>query len=435
MRTASDHVLRDTRRTLVGTGLGNALEWFDWSIYSIFAPFFAASFFPPGDKIAALLSTFAIFAVGFVARPVGAIIFGRLGDRIGRKTTLALTVPFIALGAFVIGASPTYEAVGVLASIILVVARLIQGLAYGGEQPAAGAYLAERAPAERRGMWSSLIYFSGTLGALAATLLGTIMLTAFGTKAMYEWGWRIPFIVAGFAGLYTLYMRRRMKESEQFAKTAEVDSPKPGLWRDMWAMRRSVLQVIGITVGLTVGYYYWGSATTAYSISVLGANPSDVLMASIGANLIFIALLPVWGRVSDRIGRRPVFLIGAIGLVVIMFPVSQLVDGNPFHLFIAMTIALIFLSAPCAISPATMAELFPTRVRTAGVAIPSAIAIALFGGTALYLQTWLSTAFGTWAFLAYVVVLLLVSTVTILRMPETRGKTLNDDISSFKVRR
>ncbi|MDF3312838.1 MFS transporter [Rhodococcus sp. T2V] len=423
------------RRTLVGTGFGNALEWFDWSIYSTFAPFFAASFFNADDPVSAFLAAAVVFAVGFIARPVGAILFGRLGDRVGRRNTLSITVALIALGSLIIGISPSYQSIGVVASVILIVARLIQGLAYGGEQPTAGAYLSELAPAERRGLWSTLVYGSGTAGALVGTSLGAIMSAVFGSAAMYEWGWRVPFIIAGIGGVFALYVRQRMEETEQFTteiKTVSADAaPRSSMWRDMWMMRRSALMVIGMGIGLTVAYYYWLVATTSYSIAVLQADPTSILLVSLVASLLFIALLPAWGILSDKIGRRPVQLIGIIGTAALLFPLSGLIDGNPWHLLIALSIANVFLSAPCAISPAVMAELFPTRVRTAGIAIPLAIATSLFGGTALYLNIWLTTSVGPNAFLFYVLALLVISGITVFVMPETKGRILNDDADVF----
>lgn len=424
----------EARRSLVGTGVGNALEWFDWSIYATFAPFFAASFFDPEDPTSAFLAALVVFAVGFIARPVGAIVFGRMGDRLGRKKALSITVTLIAIGALMIGVSPTYAMVGVWASVFLVTARLVQGLAYGAEQPTAGAYLSERAPANRRGRWASLVYASGTIGVVAGSGLGVVLSATLGKDAMFEWGWRIPFLVAGLGGLFAIWIRRRMLETEQFTeeiKYAAAGAEKPHLWRDMWTMRRSVLRVIGMSVGLTVAYYYWVVAASSYSIAILGADPGAVLLASILANVVFIGVVPLWGILSDRIGRRPVMLIGIVGTAVLIFPLSSLIDGDPVHLFVAVTIACIFIAAPCAVGPAVNAELFPTRVRTAGAAIATAVAISLFGGTALYLQTWLSTTVGSWAFLVYVLVLLVVTGLTIAFMPETKGRILNDDTAVF----
>lgn len=427
------------RHTLVGTSIGNALEWFDWSIYSTFAPFFAASFFFPGNPVSAFLAALAVFAVGFVARPVGGVLFGRISDRLGRKTSMQLTIGVIATGGLIIAVAPSYAVIGAWASVILVVARVLQGLAYGGEQPAAAAYLSEAAPAERRGLWASLIYFSGTVGAVLGLLLGAGLSALLSHAAMLAWGWRIPFVIAALGGLFALYMRRTMKETEQFVaqveRPAQQSAARPSLARSMWTHRRSALQVIGMSVGLTVVYYFWIVSAAGYSIAVLKADPTHVLIASVLANVLFLVWLPLWGALSDRIGRRPVMWIGILGSAAVIYPLSRLIDGNPIHLFFAVAAAGLFIAAPCATSPAIMCELFPTRIRTVGVALPLALAVAVFGGTTPYLQTWLSSSFGPGAFVVYVVALLLVSAATVLTLPETRGRVLTDDPADFHAAR
>ncbi|WP_370891911.1 MFS transporter [Janibacter sp. GXQ6167] len=436
MTAHTEHIAPVRRNgSLAGTGVGNALEWFDWSIYATFAPFFAASFFSATDRLSAFLASLVVFAVGFLARPVGGLIFGRLADAIGRKRTLAITVTLIALSSGLIGISPTYERIGVFASVILVVARLGQGLAYGGEQPAAGSYLSEQAPPERRGLWSSMIYGSGTIGAMAGLALGAVLTATLGRAAVEAWAWRIPFLIAALGGFFALYMRTRMHESAAFTAEAKGEAEgRPGLGRQMWQMRRSALIVCGLSVGLTVVYYYWVVAASGFSISVLQADPTKVLIAGLLANTVFVAVLPLWGALSDRIGRRPVILIGVIVSILLLFPLSRLINGDPVQLGVAMTIANIFIAAPCAIAPAVMAEMFPTHMRTAGVAVPLAVTVALFGGTSLYLQTWLSTRFGPSAFLGYVVVLLLITAATAVAMPETRGRILHSVRASEEVR-
>lgn len=408
------------RHSFVGTGIGNALEWFDWSIYSTFAPFFAASFFDDENRISALLGAFAVFAVGFVARPLGGMLFGMIGDRVGRRSALSLTVVVIALGGFMIGVTPTFETIGVAASVLLVVARVLQGLAFGGEQPIAGSYLSEQAPQGKRGLWASLINSSGTAGALVGVLIGAALTAGLGVDAVEEWAWRIPFILSGLGGIVALIMRRKMPESQTFTESITIiPAQRTPLGRDLWQLRGPILQVIGLNIGVAVAYYYWTVSVGSYSIAVLGADPTGVLLAGSLSAVILIAILPLWGMLSDRIGRRPVMLIGTLGSVALMFPLSQLVDGDPVHLAIATIIANGLLAAPSAITPAIMAEIFPTRHRVMGVAVPLAVTMALFGGTAPYLQTWLATSGYSWVFLWYVVVLLILTALTVVRMPET----------------
>lgn len=422
---------KELRKTLFGIGAGNAVEWFDWAIYATFAPYIARNLFSPQDATSAFLATMAIFAVGFIARPVGGVLFGVIGDRVGRKTSMTLAVGLAAFGSLIIAVTPGFAVMGVFASIMLLIARLIQGLAHGGELPSAQTYLAEMAPAPQRGLYSTLIYFSGTAGIVFGTLLGAIFTLVLTNEQMDSFGWRIPFALGALFGLYALVMRTRLKETAQFTehKHAETDSrqPKTSLIKDFMANRAKALQVIGLTVGLTVVYYIWSVATPAHAISTLGMEPSEALWVGVGANLVFMIALPFWGKLSDRIGRRPVLIISSIGAAVMQFPMTFVVRGEWWQLFIAMAVMLIFISGSAAIMPAVYAELFPTSIRTIGVAAPYALCVALFGGTAAYLQaaldSWLGDQ-GSVVFSIYSIVLLLISAATASALAESRGKEL-----------
>ncbi|EQD81849.1 major facilitator transporter [Saccharopolyspora erythraea D] len=412
-------------KTLLGTGVGNALEWYDWGIYAIFVPYIATRFFDNSDQLSALLSALAVFAVGFLARPFGGWLFGLISDRWGRRNAMTLSVAGAAGGTVLIGLSPAYDAIGAGASVVLLLARLMQGVAHGGELPSAQTYISEVAPDRHRGLWSSLIYFSGTIGLITGTALGAVLTTALTDQQMSAWGWRIPFLLGGVVGLYALVMRRRMEESAAFrrltAQTSTADREPMG--RAILRSRRQALQVIGMTIGLTVAFYAWGTAATQFAISSRGVPPSGALWAGVAAQVVFIAALPLWGALSDRIGRKPVALISIVGLAVAGFPLNALLDNSPWRLFVAMSLAMVLMAASASIMPAMFAELFPTRIRTVGVAVPYSSAVALFGGTAPYLQAWLETFSGPW-FTGYVSLLLVVSAVTLVSMPETRGTPL-----------
>jgi MHS family alpha-ketoglutarate permease-like MFS transporter len=202
---------RDQRRAVLGAGIGNTLEWYDWTIYAIFAPFFAGQFFDPSNPTSSILATLAVFAVGFFMRPVGGVLFGWLGDRYGRRTALTTAMTLVAGGSLLIGLSPTFGSVGVLASLWLLLARLVQGLAHGGEVASSYTYVAEMAPPRRRGLWSASLYVFVTLGVLAATLLGALLTSTLGTDRMADWGWRIPFLIGGALGFYAMYLRRNLR--------------------------------------------------------------------------------------------------------------------------------------------------------------------------------------------------------------------------------
>ncbi|HCA86532.1 MAG TPA: MFS transporter [Streptomyces sp.] len=415
------------RRTVVGTGIGNALEWYDWNVYAIFTPFFATQFFPESDPTSALMSTLAIFAVGFLMRPLGGLVFGLLSDRRGRRAAMITSVGLASAGSLVIGLAPTYSTIGVGASFVLVLARLGQGLAHGGELPTAQTYVSEMAPRERRGRWSSLIYVSGTCGILVGTVLGAVLAGALTGEQLHAWGWRVPFVIGGLIGVYALVTRMRLAETEAFEQErAEQRSVpvRPSLWRGFRANRTACLRVIGITLGGTVAFYTWVVSAPAQAIAVKGFDPQAALWAGVIADIVFIAVLPVFGILSDRIGRKPVMFGSYAGMALLTFPLHWLIDDEVWQLGVAMTTAMLVIAASSAILPAVYAEMFPTGMRTAGVGVPYAIAVAACGGSAPYLQAMMARNGMDWVFLLYTVVLLLVALVVIHLMPETRNAEL-----------
>ncbi len=422
----------NVRRTLVATGTGNAAEWFDWAIYATFASFISTQLFSKEDPASAFLATLAIFAVGFAARPLGGFFFGWVGDKLGRKTSLVLCVLLASIGSLIIALTPTYEAIGSWASVILLIARLVQGLAHGGELPSAQTYLSEMAPPQRRGLWASLIYFSGTIGIMVGTLIGAVLSTMLSEEQMSSFGWRIPFLIGAVIGLFALYMRSKLEESEVFedAKVApEQDAVVVGMFTQLRRNWRQATKVIGLTVGLTVVYYVWGVATPAYAINTLGIEAAGALWAGVVANLVFLIALPLWGRLSDRIGRKPVLVISGLGSAAMFFPATWLVQDSAVQLAVAMSLMLVFIAASAAIVPAVYAELFPTSIRTVGVAIPYALCVAAFGGTAAYLQAAMGTWFGevgNTVFGIYTVVLLCIGVATALTLRETKGVDLSE---------
>jgi MHS family alpha-ketoglutarate permease-like MFS transporter len=417
---ATRPVTTGQRRALFGAGIGNALEWYDWTIYAIFAPFFATQFFSAADPTSSTLATLAIFAVGFLMRPLGGIVFGWLGDRFGRRRALTSAMVLVAAGSLLIGISPTYAQIGVAASLVLLLARLLQGLAHGGEVTGSYTYLAEMAPAARRGLWSSSIYVFITLGILVATLLGAALTASVSKSAMAEWGWRVPFLIGGLLGLYAMYLRRNLEETHQF-EAAQLGGPRPSPWQGLVRHRGAVLRLLGIQIGGTVAYYSWAVAAPAYAITVFKVPPTQALVASVVANLVFIVALVAAGALSDRVGRRPLLLAYSVGFPVVVFPLTWLLGPSAGKLALAMSIALVLLACGSAVAPAFFAEQLPTGARATGIGVPISVGAALFGGTAPYLQTWFATHHGTTWFTVYVIVTVLVGLVAVLRSPETRG--------------
>lgn len=424
-----------TFRTLAGAGVGNTLEWYDWSVYAIFATFFAAQFFVDDGATGALLSTLAVFAVGFIMRPIGGFVFGWLADRRGRRFSMTASMMLMAAGSLLIGVAPTHAQVGTWAAAILVLARLAQGLAHGGEIAAAYTYIAEIAPRERRGLWSTSLYVSVTAGIVLASLIGAGASSLFGTEALESWAWRIPFLIGGLLGLAGLYLRRTLPETEAFTEQHGEDAgcspatpPARRTFRDLLhglaENKRSLARIVGFSLASTIVYYTWAIGLSGFAITTKGVPASGALWATVAANLIFMATLPLWGKLSDRFGRKPIFLTYGVAFVVLSFPLMAALNDSAWRMFVVMVVALFFLGAFVGIMPAYFAELFPTAVRASGIGVPYSFIVAIFGGTAPYLLTWLSSHDLVWVFSLYSVVLVLIGVVTTLLSPETKGRTL-----------
>lgn len=412
-------------RTIAGTGVGNALEWYDWNVYATFAVFFSTRLFDETDQASALLQTLAVFAVGFVARPFGGFVFGWLADRIGRRHSLTVAVICASVGSAMIACAPTFDRVGWIASAVLLCARLVQGLAHGGELPSAQTYLSEHAPADQRGLWASSIYVTGTIGILLGMAMGLVLETTLTDAQMLAWGWRVPFAVGAIMGLFALWMRLHMDESEVFEQAQAREKTRENVFVSVARNWRLALKVVGMTCGLTVSYYVWSVTMPSLAQTSFGYAPADAFKATIVGNIVFIVALPVWGWISDKIGRKPSMLIALAGSAVLYLPLVYWIEANhsSFVLIAAICIQLVLLAGFLSHAPATYAEMFPTTQRASGFGIPYAIAIAAFGGTAAYIMTWMGDVE---KFAIYSIVLLVISCATIFTLPETKGIELHE---------
>lgn len=423
-------------RTLLGAGVGNTLEWYDWSVYAIFAAFFATQFFVDDGATGALLSTLAVFAVGFLMRPIGGFVFGWLADRRGRRFSMTSSMVLMAAGSLLIGVAPTHAQIGTWAAAILVFARLAQGLAHGGEIAASYTYIAEIAPRERRGLWSTSLYVSVTAGIVLASLIGAGASSLFGTEALQSWAWRIPFLIGGLLGLVGLYLRRTLPETEAFtgqdggedaggpAAAAASRGTLRDLLRGLAENKRSLARIVGFSLAATIVYYTWAIGLSGFAITTKGVPASGALWATVAANLVFMVTLPLWGKLSDRFGRKPIFLTYGVAFVLLSYPLMAALNDSAWRMFGIMVVALFFLGAFVGIMPAYFAELFPTSVRASGIGVPYSFIVAIFGGTAPYVLTWLSSHDLVWVFSVYSVVLVLIGVVTTLLSPETKGRVL-----------
>ncbi|MDT7619399.1 MAG: transporter, family, alpha-ketoglutarate permease [Pseudonocardiales bacterium] len=412
------------RRSLLATLLGNTLEWFDWQAYAIFSVFFSGQFFPKSSSVSALLGTLAIFAVGFFFRPLGGLLIAGFTDRAGRRGGLVLSVLLMAAGSLLIAVSPTYAQVGALAPILLLLARILQGLSTGGEFAASASYLAEIAPPRRRGFVTSFFYVSNVIGTLLATVLGAVLVGALGAAQMRDWGWRLPFVVGALLALVALYLRARLVESAAF--TAQRSRPERPTLRAFREHPGAVARVVGFTVGGTVAYYTFAVYLPSYAQQVKGVPTSSALWASIAAQLVLVLILPPLGALSDRIGRRPLLIYFGLGFVLLSVPLFALMSASGWSLFLVMTIGLVLFAGYGAVAPVAMAELFPTSVRTAGIGLPYALTVAIFGGTAPYLVTSLSQTGRGAVFPWYLAATCLISLIVYLTARETRAVDLTE---------
>ena len=368
--------------------LGNLIEWFDWFVYASFSIYFAKSFFPAEDLTAQLLAAASIFAVGFLMRPLGGWLLGMYADRFGRRNALAMSVLLMGAGSLMIALSPSYETIGIAAPIILLTARLLQGLSVGGEFGSSATYLSEIATPGRRGFYSSFQYTSIIMGQLSALLLMILLQNLLTEEQMYAYGWRIPFVVGALAGLVVMWLRRGMDESEHYkdekaAASAEGQKPATGL-RALAKYPKQLAAVFGLALGGTVAFYVYTSYMQKYMVNTSGISKEDAAMISFIALFIFMLLQPIAGALSDKIGRRKVMLFFSIGGTIATVPLLTLLShtSNVFVAFGLMMTGLVFVTGYTALSAIIKAEMFPTKVRALGVGLPHAIVAALFGGTA-----------------------------------------------------
>ncbi|MGD9812833.1 MAG: MFS transporter [Sphingobium sp.] len=426
---AERHATRSRLLSIFGGSAGNLVEWYDWYVYAAFALYFAPVFFPSEDPTAQLLSAGAIFAVGFLMRPIGAWIMGIYADRHGRKSGLTLSVLMMSAGSLLIAVTPTYESIGVGAPILLVVARLIQGLSVGGEYGASATYLSEMAGSERRGFWSSFQYVTLIMGQLVALAVLLVLQSAMSEASLEQWGWRIPFAIGGALALIVMILRRRLMETENFTKAAaRTDTPRSGLFALLRHHPGQAALVIALTAGGTLAFYTYSTYMQKYLVNSSGFSRFEASWIMAGALFVFMCLQPVFGALSDRIGRKPLMiffgLAGPLGTV----PLFRALEGTGDSLtaFLLVMAALIAVSGYTSINAVVKAELFPANIRALGVALPYAIANALFGGSAEYVALQLKDWGHESAFYWYVSGMIGLSLVVYVLMTETRHSSLID---------
>lgn len=422
-RTQPSPTLRSKRKSLFASTIGNVLEWYEWSAYAVFAPFIATAMFQSSDGVSALLSTLAVFAVSFLMRPLGGIVFGRIADRRGRKFVLVTTMLMMAGGSLVIGLMPTYASLGAWASLILLLARMAQGFAHGGESATANTYVAEIAPNERRGLWGSIVFVAIFGGSAVAYSVGGAVTSVLSDSEVARWGWRIPFVLGAFLALAALYLRRSMGESDVFSDQKSNDEPTP-LSRKQ--ATQAILLVITMTSGITAAHYTWTSYVSTYAIAQKGMDASAAYWCSVGAQCIAMVTLPLWGRLSDKVGRRPMMITFAALMIALQIPLTGMIGSQGWTLLVASSVVLAIVAIPGALLSATMSESFPTRVRTQAIGFAYSVSVAVFGGTAPYLNQLFIERDVARLSSFYIMLLCSLTGIACYLMRETKGIHLKD---------
>ena len=409
------------RAILIGSS-GNLVEWYDFYVYAAFSLYFAKAFFPAGDQTAQLLNTAAIFAVGFLMRPVGAWLFGRMADRHGRRVALTTSVLLMCFGSALVAVTPVYATIGIAAPVILLIARMIQGLSLGGEYGTSATYLSEMATAERRGFYSSFQYVTLIGGQLAAMLVLVVLQKFVLTPAELDaWGWRIPFVIGAGLAVIAYVMRRDLAETEAFSRATR----REGSLKALFAHPREVAIVVGLTLGGTLAFYTYTTYMQKFLVNSSGFSKDTATLISASALFVYMLLQPVVGAFSDRIGRRPVLITFGVLGVAFTVPLLTAIQStkDPLAAFALIVTGLAIVSCYTAINAVVKAELFPTSVRALGVGLPYALTVALFGGTAEYVALWLKQAGRETDFFWYVTACIGVSLVVYVTMRDTRDES------------
>jgi MHS family alpha-ketoglutarate permease-like MFS transporter len=425
---AASHKPLSRLKSIFGGSAGNLVEWYDWYAYSVLTIYFAPVFFPKEDKTAQLLSAAAIFAVGFLMRPIGAWVMGIYSDRHGRKSGLALSVALMAGGSMLIAAAPTYAQAGAVAPAVLVIARMLQGLSVGGEYGASATYLSEMAMRNRRAFWASFQYITLIGGQLLALAVVVLLQFAMSDAHLQQWGWRVAFGVGAVLALGVYVLRTRLAETESFnrlppdrARSSMVD-----LWRQH---PREFLIVAAISGGGSAAFYAYTTYMQKFLVNTSGFSRTTATEIMTVALVLFMLIQPLWGLAADRWGRKPMLYLFGFGGMLVSVPVFTAIStaSAPLAALGLTLIPLILLGAYTSISGLIKAELFPAHIRTLGVALPYAVGNTLFGGTAEYVALWFKKVGAESGFYWYLTAIIGMAAIAFVMLPETKTTSLIEE--------
>jgi MFS transporter, MHS family, proline/betaine transporter len=410
------------QRAITAGVIGNVLEWYDFGVYGYLVPTISALFFPSGDPVVSLLLTFAVFGVGFVMRPIGSIVFGIYGDRKGRRKALSAVIFVMAAATFVMGLLPTYGQVGILAPILLVVVRLFQGLSTGGEFGGSSAYIVEYAPQDRRGFFGSFQLVGVASGFLLGSLTAALLNASLSQADRLAWGWRLPFLFGITVGLVGCYMRWKIGDTPKFTEIEEKGAVAASPLADAILRHpRETLLAFTSTLFNTVAYYIALIYMTSYAVTIGKLPQGTALWISTGSLAVMIALLPGLGALSDRIGRRPLMLFSCAAYVVLAVPFFLMASSGNLLLTIFSQLLMMVFYAPYAATCASfLTEIIPTRVRYTSMSVGYNTAVAIFGGFAPFIATWLVKTTGSpYAPAAYLIGAAVITGFVVWRTRET----------------
>ncbi|WP_406312030.1 MHS family MFS transporter [Streptosporangium sp. NBC_01639] len=418
-------------RIVAASLIGTTIEWYDFFLYgSAAALVFPALFFPKSDPLTGTLLAFLTYAIGFIARPLGALVFGHYGDRLGRKKLLVISLLLMGGATFLIGCLPTHAAIGAAAPLLLTLLRLVQGFALGGEWGGAVLIVSEHGSAERRGFWASWPQSGAPGGNLLATAVLAVLAAVQTDEAFQSWGWRIPFLLSGVLVLLGLWIRLSISESPIFQQAVANAEPAPKMpivevFRHHW---RDVLTAIGARFAENVSYYVLTAFVLVYATEAAGLAKGFVLNAVLIGSAVHFFSIPLWGALSDRLGRRPVYLLGAAGVGVWAFAFFPLIDTRSFAaVTLAVTVGLVLHGAMYGPQAAFFSELFATRMRYSGVSIGAQLASVVAGGLAPLIAVALLGAYDSaFPVMLYVAGAAVLTLITVFVSRETRGRDLAD---------
>ncbi|KTW13728.1 MFS transporter [Sphingomonas sanguinis] len=412
---------RHRLKSIIGGSTGNLVEWFDWYVYSAFTLYFAPHFFPSENRTAQLLSAAAVFAVGFVMRPIGAWVMGIYADRKGRKSGLTLSVTLMCMGSLIIAVTPGYATIGLAAPALLVLARLLQGLSVGGEYGASATYLSEMAGKDRRGFFSSFQYVTLISGQLLAICVLLVLQSTMTEAALDEWGWRIPFALGAVLAVVVFYIRRGLAETKSFENVKKDNAPKSGLIQLFTKHPKETLTVMLLTAGGTLAFYAYSIYMQKFLVNTSGFSREVASQINAVTLFVFMLLQPVAGGLSDRIGRKPLMVAFGIAGVLFTYPIFSTLETtrDPILAGALVMAALIIVTGYTSINAVVKAELFPAHIRALGVALPYALANTIFGGTAESVALLFKKSGFEQGFYWYVTAMIGISLIVYLKMRDT----------------